>query len=119
MLDAIISPIASACPSDSGSANVSARASIHSTAASPSSQACFRLSASPDRNSSLGSVASVSRSQSTRLAGQKVPTRFLPSEPSSSITFTAVFPPIEASTIASSVVGTSTSGTPRRRTEAA
>ena len=55
-----------------------------------------------------GSVASVSVSASTPTGWWNAPTRFLPSG-----RFTAVLPPIAASTIASSVVGTCSTAMPR------
>ena len=60
-----------------------------------------------------GSVASTSRSQSTPAGSWKAPTRFLPSA-----VLIPVLPPTAASTIASSVVGTWTTATPRSQVAA-
>ena len=57
--------------------------------------AYFATSASPERKSRSGSVASVSTSASTARGCENVPTRFLPSG-----RLTAVLPPIAASTCA-------------------
>ena len=65
-------------------------------------------SAIPATRSGRGRVASASRSQSTPAGGWNEPTRFLPSG-----VLIPVFPPTAASTIASSVVGTWTTRTPR------
>ncbi len=55
----------------------------------------------------------MSGSITTRSGGWKAPTRFFPASVSS-----PVFPPIELSSIAKSVVGTWTTGTPRRKVAA-
>ena len=70
-------------------------------------------SARPLTYSRRGSVASVARSASTPAGGWNAPTRFLPSG-----MLTAVLPPIAASTMPSSVVGTSTTRTPRSQVAA-
>jgi hypothetical protein len=76
--------------------------------------AAFTTSARPARNSRAGRVASVSRSANTAEGWWKAPTRFLPCARS-----TAVLPPTEESTIASSVVGNCTKRTPRIQQAAA
>ena len=62
----------------------------------------------PATRSARGSVPSSDRSHSTPVGSWKAPTRFLPAA-----VLTPVLPPTAASTIASSVVGTCTTGTPR------
>src|SRR5690606_13103078 len=69
---------------------------------------CLSASARPARSSRSGSVRSASGSIATSRGCRKAPTRFLPAG-----TSTAVLPPIEASIIASSDVGTCTQGSPR------
>ena len=66
------------------------------------------ISALPATSSSCGRVSSVARSTSTAEGSWNAPTRFLPAA-----VLTPVFPPTAASTIASSVVGTWTTRTPR------
>ena len=68
----------------------------------------LRISAEPATSSARGSVRSVSRSTSTADGSWNAPTRFLPAA-----VLIPVLPPTAASTIASSVVGTCTTGTPR------
>ena len=63
----------------------------------------------PSAKKSGGSVASVSGSMSTKAGWWNAPARFLPCGRS-----TAVFPPTEESTCASSEVGTCTKRMPRR-----
>ena len=70
-------------------------------------------SARPLTYSARGSVSSTVRSARTPAGGWNAPTRFLPSGMS-----TAVLPPTAASVIASSVVGTSTTRTPRSQVAA-
>ena len=65
-------------------------------------------SAIPDTKSGGGSVSSIARSHRTPAGGWNAPTRFLPSE-----VLMPVLPPTAASTMASSVVGTWTTLTPR------
>src|SRR3546814_11184022 len=65
-------------------------------------------SAKPARSSRAGSVASAAVSAITATGGWKAPTRFLPCGRS-----TAVLPPTEESTIASSVDGSCTQSMPR------
>ena len=62
----------------------------------------------PETSSARGSVRSVARSHNTPAGSWKEPTRFLPLR-----VFTPVLPPTAASTIASRVVGTCTTRTPR------
>ena len=88
------------------------RSSISSSSGS-SVSATFATSASPLRRSRSSSVASTSTSHSTATGWWNVPTRFLPSG-----RFTAVLPPIAASTWAVSVVGTCTNGMPRMYVDA-
>ena len=71
-------------------------------------------SASPARSSRGGRVASVAVSISTARGGWKAPTRFLPAGMS-----TAVLPPTEESTIASSEVGSWMQSMPRNQQAAA
>ena len=71
------------------------------------------ISAMPATRSGRGSVDRASRSQSTPAGGWNEPTRFLPSG-----VLIPVFPPTAASTIASSVVGTWTTRTPRSQVAA-
>ena len=85
----------------------------HGPPASPGTRAStiapyFTTSASPARSSRSGRVASVAVSATTARGGWNAPTRFLPAGRS-----TAVLPPTEESTIASSVVGTCTQSMPR------
>ena len=70
-------------------------------------------SAMPLTSSARGSVRSMARSHSTPPGSWKAPTRFLPSA-----VFIPVLPPTAASTIASSVVGTWTTRTPRSQVAA-
>ena len=70
----------------------------------------LRISYSPARYSRSGRLSSSAGSISTAQGGWKLPTRFLPLT-----RFTPVFPPIEASTWASSVVGTWSTGIPRMK----
>lgn len=63
--------------------------------------ACCSASAIPAETWGFGRVARVSMSAMTKRGWWKAPTRFLPAG-----TSTPVFPPIEASIIARSVVGT-------------
>ena len=71
------------------------------------------ISAMPATRSGRGSVDRASRSQSTPAGGWNEPTRFLPSG-----VLIPVFPPTAASTIASNVVGTWTTRTPRSQVAA-
>ena len=71
--------------------------------------AILTASATPFRNSAGGSVPKSAVSATTAAGGWMAPIRFFPRA-----AFTPVFPPTEASTAASSVVGTATKGTPRR-----
>src|SRR5258708_1812046 len=91
----------------SGSASISSR--ITGSAMNPA----LITSARPLAYSSPGSDASTAGSASTPAGGWNAPTRFLPSA-----MLMAVLPPTAASTTASSVVGTSTSGTPRSQVAA-
>jgi hypothetical protein len=68
----------------------------------------FTISALPATSSGAGSVSSTARSTSTADGSWNAPTRFLPAA-----VLMPVFPPTAASTIASSVVGTCTTRTPR------
>ena len=70
-------------------------------------------SASPATRSARGRVASTSRSQTTPAGSWKAPTRFLPSA-----VLMPALPPTAASTIASRVVGTCTTATPRSQVAA-
>ena len=67
----------------------------------------------PATSSARGSVRSRARSQSTPAGSWKEPTRFLPAP-----VFMPVLPPTAASTMASSVVGTCTTRTPRSQVAA-
>jgi hypothetical protein len=67
----------------------------------------------PETSSARGRVRSVARSQSTPAGSWKEPTRFLPLR-----VLTPVLPPTAASTMASSVVGTCTTRTPRSQVAA-
>src|SRR5579875_3449518 len=71
-------------------------------------------SASPATSSRRGSVRSTPTSATTNSGWWKTPIRFFPSA-----WFTPVLPPMPASTWASSVVGTCTSGSPRKSVPAA
>ncbi len=75
---------------------------------------CLTTSAMPERSSASGRVCSVSRSANTRRGGWNAPTRFFPSGRSK-----PVLPPMEASIIASRVVGRLTQGMPRIKVAAA
>ncbi len=66
------------------------------------------ISPNPLRRSRSGNVSSAVRSQSTAAGCQNAPTRFLPSG-----RLTPVLPPMAASTMPRSVVGTWTTATPR------
>ena len=66
------------------------------------------ISALPATSSGAGSVSSTARSTSTADGSWNAPTRFLPAA-----VLIPVLPPTAASTIASSVVGTCTTRTPR------
>ena len=67
----------------------------------------------PATSSARGRVASVARSQSTPVGSWKEPTRFLPAP-----VLMPVLPPTAASTMASRVVGTCTTLTPRSQVAA-
>ena len=86
---------------------------IHAKSAGLAITACLMASASPFRTCSIGRVWSVPGSMRTRAGWWNAPTRFFPARVS-----TPVFPPIEASSMASRVVGTTTSGTPRMKVAA-
>ena len=99
-----------------GSPDASSMASRSSAVkpGSPAITACLAHSARPARSSRIGRVDSVSASATVILGCQKAPARFLPRPPPGSSRLTPVLPPIAASTIARSVVGTCTRSTPRR-----
>ena len=74
----------------------------------------FTASARPARSCRSGSVPRIAGSTSTPAGWWNAPTRFFPCGRS-----TAVLPPMELSTCASTVVGTHTQGTPRSQVAAA
>ena len=83
------------------------RTSSHSRP--PARRLVFTTSANPDDHSRSGSVSTVAGSHTTHSGWWKAPTAFLAWGRS-----TAVFPPMPASTIPVSDVGTEIHGTPRR-----
>ena len=84
-----------------------ARRRLAKSASSPST-AHFRISYAPERNSRTGSVARNAGSITTARGWWNAPIMFL-----ARAWLMATLPPIELSTIASSVVGTTTQSTPR------
>ena len=100
-------PLAHADASPAASARPSA-SSVANSRSSPRA-AIFAHSPSAARSWRGGSDRSVATSITTVAGWWKAPTRFLPSGRS-----TAVLPPIDESTCATSVVGTPIQGTPRR-----
>ena len=97
--------------SQSGAPEESCVAFSSSTRSSTGSRMspCLMISPNPSMNERFGSVRSVSMSLTTAVGWWNAPTRFFPAARS-----TATLPPIAASFIASTEVGTCTSGIPRR-----